>query len=70
VTREQSAEIVRLYTVELQSSGQISKALGIGTRAVSRALVNAGVTIRSASESAKLDRARRLRQTLSAVARG
>ena len=56
---ETVAEIVRLYVDELQSSGQICKRLGVANRTVTRTLVEQGVTMRSASESAKLDRARR-----------
>lgn len=63
VTPEMEAEIVRMYSTELRSSGQISKALGVTNRTVSRALVRAGVTIRTASESAKLDRARRAQRS-------
>jgi DNA invertase Pin-like site-specific DNA recombinase len=59
VTPEQEAAIVRMYSEELQSSGQISTTLGVSNRTVSRTLARAGVPIRSASESAKLDRARR-----------
>ena len=63
VTPELETQIVRLYVDELQSSGQISKSLGVANRTVSRALVQAGVTIRTASESAKLDRARRAQRS-------
>lgn len=63
VTPELEAQIVRLYSEELQSSGQISKSLGVANRTVSRALIQAGVTIRTASESAKLDRARRAQRS-------
>lgn len=63
VSPEQAAEIVRMYTTELRSSGQISKALGIANRTVSRTLAQAGVPIRTASESARLDRKRRAAQS-------
>lgn len=63
VTPEQETEIVRRYVDELQSSGQISKALGVSNRTVSRALTRAEVTIRTASESARLDRQRRAQQS-------
>ena len=59
VTPDQQAEIVRRYSENLESSGQIGKALGVSNRTVSRALAQAGVPVRTASESAKLDRARR-----------
>lgn len=63
VSPAQEADIIRLYSDELQSSGQISKALGVSNRTVSRALARAGVAIRTASESAKLDRQRRAQRS-------
>jgi DNA invertase Pin-like site-specific DNA recombinase len=63
VTPDQETEIVRRYVDELESSGQISKALGVSNRTVSRALVRAEVTIRTPSESAKLDRRRRAKRS-------
>jgi DNA invertase Pin-like site-specific DNA recombinase len=63
VSPAQEADIIRLYSEELQSSGQISKTLGVSNRTVSRALARAGVPIRTASESAKLDRRRRAQRS-------
>ncbi len=59
VTPEQVSEIIRLYGQELRSSEQIAVAVGADARTVRRTLIREGVPLRSASEAASLDRARR-----------
>lgn len=63
VTPDQETEIVRLYVDEQQSSAQISRSVGVGVRTISHTLNRAGVRIRTASEAAKLDRARRAQRS-------
>lgn len=63
VTPEQEREIVRMYVDEKQSSAQISRTVGVGVRTISHTLNRLEIRIRTASEAAKLDRARRAQRS-------